>query len=333
MNFNIIKRFKKDKIFKLILFVSLLFLIICLSVFPDKYSKSTFSGISLFAVSVLPSLLPYFFLTALLSRLNVLSYFCNIFDRFTSKCFNLNGYSIYAFLMSVLSGYPVGSKIVYELRFNNLISNSESSRLSLLASTSGPLFIIGAVGCAMFKSKTAGVIIYITHVLSAIFTCLIFRKSGKASQMLKGYEFQSKNDGILYESIYSAVISCLIVGGFVSVFYVISQILIDFKILYPLSLLFSSILAPISTGNEGLALSVGLIEFTNGANILSNIGTNPLTVSLACFIITFGGISGILQSLVFLNRANVKSSFFILGKLIQATIASILCYFFCYIFL
>jgi len=117
------------------------------------------------------------------------------------------------------------------------------------------------------------------------------------------------------------------------VFFVISQILIDFKILYPISLLFSSILAPISSGNEGLALSVGLIEFTNGSKMLSLIGTTPITVSISCFIITFGGISGILQSLVFLNKAKVKSWFFILGKVIQATIASVICYFACYFFL
>ncbi len=328
-----ILRKNKDKFFKIILSLSLLFLIVCLSVFPEKYSKSTFNGITLFAVSVLPSLLPYFFLTAILSRLNVLNLFLTKFNGFTKKIFNINGYSIYAFIMSVLSGYPVGSKIVLELHSNKLINDSESSRLSLLASTSGPLFIIGAVGSAMFENKLAGIIIYITHVLSAVFTCLLFRKLGTSSPMLQGYELSSKSDGVLYESIYSAVISCLIVGGFVSVFFVISQILIDFKILYPLSLLFSSILAPVSTGNEGLSLAVGLIEFTNGSKMLSAIGATPLTISLSCFIITFGGISGILQSLVFLNKANVKSSFFILGKIIQATIAFVLCYFTCYFFL
>ncbi|MBE5743229.1 MAG: hypothetical protein E7358_00735 [Clostridiales bacterium] len=327
------KSINKKKTIKIILSVFLFFLIICLSVFPEKYSKSTFNGISLFAVSVLPSLLPYFFLTAILSRLNVLSCFCKAFDNFTKKVFNLNGYCIYAFLMSILSGYPVGSKIILELHSNRLISDSESSRLSLLASTSGPLFIIGAVGSTMFQNKLAGVIIYITHVLSAILTCLIFRKSGTSSQMISGYEFNDNNDQILYDSVYSSIISCLIVGGFVSVFFVISQILIDFKILYPISLLFSSILAPISSGNEGLALSVGLIEFTNGSKMLSLIGTTPITVSISCFIITFGGISGILQSLVFLNKAKVKSWFFILGKVIQATIASVICYFACYFFL
>lgn len=328
-----ILRKNKDKIYKIILALSILFLILCLSVFPDKYSKSTFNGITLFAVSVLPNLLPYFFLTAILSRINVLGCFCKAFDKLSKKIFNINGYLIYAFLMSILSGYPVGSKIVLELHSNQLISDSESSRLSLLSSTSGPLFIIGAVGSAMFQSKLAGVFIYITHVLSAIITCLIFRNSGKPSKMLDDGNFKSKSEGVLYESIYSAVVSCLIVGGFVSVFFVISQILLDFKILYPISLFFNSILAPISSGNEGLALSVGLIEFTNGSKMLSLIGTTPLTVSLSCFIITFGGISGILQSLVFLNKANVKSSFFMLGKIIQATIAFVLCYFTCYFFL
>ena len=327
-------KFKNRKLLNYALALIILFLIVALSLFPNAYSKATLDGILLWATAVLPSVLPYFFLTALLTRTGVLSSFCNAFTPLTKKVFRLGGISVYAFLTSVLSGYPIGSKIVSDLKEKNAISSGEASRLSLLASTSGPLFIIGAVGNAMFKSKTVGFILYISHVLSAIITAIIFRNAGDKELDYSPALLTEENDNALYEAVYSSVISALIVGGFVSVFFVISEILTDFKILYPLSFLFDAILAPVSTsGGEGQAISVGLIEFTKGSMMLSKIGANSLTVSLSCFLITFGGLSVIFQSLSFLKKAEVNSSFFILGKLVQGVVSFVLCYIICLIFL
>lgn len=324
----------KNKIFTYALALILIFLIVALSIFPNVYSKTTLNGITLWATAVLPSVLPYFFLTALLTKTGVLSGFCNGFSPFTKKVFRLGGISVYAFLTSALSGYPIGSKLVSDLKEKNAISLGEALRLSLLASTSGPLFIIGAVGNAMFQNKAVGFILYLCHILSAIITAIIFRKAGDKELDFAPIFLTEKEDNALYDAIYSSVISALIVGGFVSVFFVISEILTDFKILYPLSLLFDALLTPLnSLGGEGLALSVGLIEFTKGSMLLSQIGTNALTVSLSCFLITFGGLSVILQSISFLKKADVSGKFFVLGKLVQATVSFVLCYFITMIFL
>ena len=98
--------------------------------------------------------------------------------------------------------------------------------------------------------------------------------------------------------------------------------------------LINFIIKPLSpSAEESLAVTVGLIEFTKGAKMLSNIGTTRLTISLANFIITFGGLSVIMQSLAFLKKAKVKTSFFVLGKLVQAVISFITCYLICLAFL
>ncbi len=326
--------FSLQKAVKPTLVISVIFLIIVLAIFPEKYSKSTYSGVLLWAVSVMPSLLPYFFLTAILTKTNSLSSVTYKFTPISYKLFRLQGISFYAFFMSVLSGYPVGSKITADLYQNGLISKGEVKRLSLLCSTSGPLFIIGAVGVNMFFDKTVGFILYLTHVVSAIFTALIFKNKFEAPVQNNSLLLCNQSDNALYECVYSSVISVLVVGGFVSVFFVISEILTDFYVLYPLSTLFNLILTPFSTvGNEAEALSVGIIEFTKGAKMLSNLGATPLTVSLCNFIITFGGISAILQSLAFLKNAEVPAGFFVLGKLIQAIISFTLCYLICLVFL
>ena len=86
------------------------------------------------------------------------------------------------------------------------------------------------------------------------------------------------------------------------------------------------------TLEQSKAFSQGMIEFTKGAKLLSY-KTTPLTVSLTCFLITFGGVSVIAQSLAFLKKANVNSLFFICGKALQAVISFVLCFILCRCFL
>jgi hypothetical protein len=229
--------------------------------------------------------------------------------------------------MSILSGYPIGSRIIYDLHSNGLISDGEAKRTSLLASTSGPLFIIGAVGIGMFNNKLIGFTIYFSHVLSAILTATIFRFcSGEPYYNKMNLNLQ-KTSNILYESIYNSVISVLIVGGFVSIFYVFSQILSDFKILYPLQKLIELVLLPFTKNKEiSSSVAIGIIECTRGCKMLSSIGVNPLTASLSSLIISFGGVSIIMQSLIYLISAKVKPLFFIGGKIIQSLLTFTLSY-------
>ena len=329
---KIVDFFRKISIYKILITVLVIFLILAITLSPEKYIKVSYDGIVLWAVCVLPSLLPYFFLTAILTKLNVLTPFLNKLSFVSKKLFNLNGCAIYAFFMSIISGYPLGSKLTADLYSLNLIDSRDARKMSLLCSTSGPLFIIGAVGTGMFANKTVGLLIFIPHVLSAIIIGLIFRGTStqqKSELLLPLVE----SDNLLYESVYSSVISVIVVGGFVSVFYVISQILVDFNLLMPINFMSGLIFKPFGITQEEIkALSQGVIEFTKGAKLLS-FKTTPLTVSLTCFIITFGGVSVIAQSLAFLKKAKVNSWFFIGGKALQAVIAFTLCFILCSCFL
>ena len=291
---------------------------------PDKFIESSLNGLKLWCFSVLPSLLPFFFLTALLTGLQV---FCQVFsklDKPMRKVFNLSGASFYAFFISVISGYPVGSRTVSDLYLAGAISQGESKRASLLASTSGPLFIIGAVGTATFGNKIYGFILFIVHVLSALLTAFTFRRYGEKSYPFNKPLSFAKTNNLLYESVYSSVISVLMVGGFICVFYVLSDVLFYFKILEPASNFINVILSPFTNLSVGEGFISGLIECTKGCYLLSLQGVTPVTLSLTAFLISFGGFSIIMQSLIHLNKCGIKSGFFILAKLVQATYSFVL---------
>ena len=289
----------------------------------DRYISASLNGIKLWCFSVLPSLLPFFFLTALLTKTEVL---CNVFcktNKLTKTLFYLNGVSFYAFILIALSGYPVGSRTVCDLYLAGAITENEAKKTSILASTSGPLFIVGAVGTAMFNNKYYGIIIYIVHVISAILTAFSFRGKTQNTTRKNSIILNEKTDNILYESIYGSVISVLIVGGLITIFYVITEVLLDFKILTPLINLVNALFKNFNVG-EGFIC--GLIECTKGCYLLSKLPTTPLTLSLSAFLISFGGFSIIVQSLVYLVKAKVKPLFFILGKTVHATYSLILCF-------
>jgi sporulation integral membrane protein YlbJ len=294
---------------------------VSLVVFPDKYVKSCHEGITLWAITVLPSLLPFFFLTTLLTKTGAIERISNKLTPITAFLFRCSGLSAYAFIMSVLSGYPVGSRIVYDLKNQNLIDKDEASRISVLATTSGPLFVIGAVGVGMFGNKVIGIIIYLSHVLSAFFTAIIYRAYGKNTANVN-LMTTTKSFNALYECIYEAVLSSLIVGGFVSIFYVFSQIISDFNLLFPIQSALKLIFIKNNFSKElASAFSLGIIECTRGCKMLSAIPSLKISVALTSSIISFGGISIIMQSIVYLKKANASIKHFLLGKTTQMAIS------------
>ena len=80
----------------------------------------------------------------------------------------------FPFLMSVLSGYPMGAKIVGDLRRSGEISVREAKRLMSFCSTSGPAFLIGAVGTGMLGSGFIGGIIAASHYLGAAVNGMVY---------------------------------------------------------------------------------------------------------------------------------------------------------------
>ena len=64
------------------------------------------------------------------------------------------GPGAFPFIMSVLSGYPMGAKVVGDLKRSGEITLREAKRLMSFCSTSGPAFMAGAVGAGMLGSAS-----------------------------------------------------------------------------------------------------------------------------------------------------------------------------------
>lgn len=146
---------------------------ICLVIFSKENLSATKTGLALWANSVVPALLPFFIATELLAHTNVTEIIGNLLNKYMKPIFNVPGIGAYAFVMGIISGYPVGAKIVTKFRQDGLCTEAEAERLLAFTNNSGPLFIIGTVGITMFGNALIRIIaIYYTFFI--MYNCWIF---------------------------------------------------------------------------------------------------------------------------------------------------------------
>lgn len=334
---------KRHIISDILITLLIFFLIIVLLLNPVHYAKTFLDGLLLFSSSVLPGLFPFMLLTRILTKLNAVKILSKSLNKLMKKIFNSPGIAAYVLIMSNLSGYPIGAKIVGDLYTNQTINDDEAKKIISYSMTSGPVFVIGTVGALLLGNIRAGIIILISHLLSNLITgviiCKILKNKNK-STIIKHTQQENLEhielDKILSDSMYSSVQSILVVGGFISIFYCFSEILFDTHIFdflsFPISKIFNLIgLEPqISRG-----IMSGIVEVTRGIKELSvYFPTYPkLITSIACLLISFSGLSIIMQAKAFLTHTKIKTHFLILSKSVHAILSFIVCYFLCSILL
>lgn len=289
---------------------------------PDLALPAAKKGLALWAGSVVPALLPFFFLTALLSSTGVTERWAKRAERPMRLIFRQSGICFNVFLTSALSGYPVGAKLISELRKKKILGREDATRAACLCSTSGPLFIVGSVGTALFGNPAAGGAIYAAHLVSAVLCGLIFRFYGKTETNESLPVLTEKSANVLYDAAYNSVISVLLVGSFICLFYILADGLSVLGVLRPAERAFSLILRDEASAK---AFVCGLIECTSGCAALAALSRTSLTVSLAAACVSFGGFSVVAQSLLFLGKDCCDRRIFLLSKTVQTVLSFFLC--------
>ena len=329
----------KEKSISIIFILYLFFLVL--------FTKSNFNaakkGITLWANNVVPSLFPFFVAVELLKHTNLIYFLSIKLDKYMKPIFNLPGVASFPFVMGLISGYPVGAKIVSDLYSNNLCTQKEAERMLAFTNNSGPLFIIGTVGCSFYSNTSIGILLLISHILSSICVGIIlgiisriksatnkFTANSRQSASTNNFSSLLQDDikiadlgGILGSAIVSAIKSILMIGGFVTIFSVILSILNNTKILTIISYFISNIFH--INPDYIVGLITGFLEFTNGLYKISTINNKMLSINLilSSFIIGFGGISVTLQVLNIISKNKLSIKTYIFGKLLHGTISAL----------
>lgn len=306
---------------KLILILVITIILGAIVINPEVYITSCLNGIMVWATVVLPALLPFMFFTKTLTELGVADILASKFKLFP-KIFKVPSLAIYVFILSILSGYPVGAKIVADLYESGAISKEEAYKITTFTSNSGPMFILGSVGIGMLASRKLGIIILISHILGALINGLIYRNHKENSTEINK-KIIEKNNLSIGDLMWNTVHSVLIIGGFIALFFVIIEIINNLNIFSPISNLFSKIFN--CDANIFTAIFNGIFEITRGCLDISKLGLSELVSGTLCtFIISFGGLATTMQALVFLKKFDMRFSFFIKQKITHAIFASVI---------
>ena len=232
------------KIKSLFLPIIICMFIILLLLFSSYNISAAKVGLSLWANSVVPSLLPFFIATELLSHTNIISIFGKLLKPIMRPIFNVPGEGAFALLMGIISGYPVGAKIVADLKEKQICSSIEAERLLSFTNNSGPLFILGTVGTGLFLNSDIGLKLLVTHILACLTTGFIFRwwKKNKDSYCRGYYNSYAptilnlNNLGeVLSKSIINSINTIFMIGGFIVLFSIIVSMLYSSHLLVTIS--------------------------------------------------------------------------------------------------
>lgn len=300
------------------------------------------NGLILWATAVVPSLFPFFVSTELLNNTNIVKFLGKILNPIMRPLFDVPGEGAFAFLMGLISGYPVGAKIVSNFIDNGICTKEEAERMLAFTNNSGPLFIIGTVGITLFGSTTIGILLFITHVLACISVGIIlrifsYRKKLSYRGLNRGYSSNDTNNNvsfsslgeILGKSITNSISTILMIGGFVVIFSVIISILNQSHILDILTSFLSPILSIFNFPTELInPFLSGIVELTNGVSLVASTHIKAISINivLCAFLLGFGGFSILLQVFSIISKSRLSIKTYAFGKLLQGIFAAFYTY-------
>ena len=322
---------------------------LCLVLFSRTNLSAAKNGLILWATAVVPSLFPFFVATEMLSYTNVISFLGKWLTPIMRPLFGVPGEASFAFMMGLISGYPVGAKIVSNFVEQGIVTHEEAERMLAFTNNSGPLFIIGTVGVTLFGNTTIGVLLLITHILACISVGIILnictcckRKSNFALPSSKVNivhrhrqnsqksqtnppTFSSLGE-ILGTSIKNATSTILLIGGFVVLFSVVISILNQSHLLDNFSNFCSPVFSVLHiSGDFCKPLLSGIIELTNGVSLVANIPAKNVSINivLCAFLLGFGGLSVLLQVFSIISKNGLSIKKYAYGKLLQGILAAL----------
>lgn len=326
-----------------------LFLVISIISFPQQTFEASLRGLTIWWDVVFPALLPFFITAELLMGFGVVHFLGIMLEPFMRPLFRVPGVGGFVMSMGLASGYPMGAKLTVRLREQELITRVEGERLVAITSTSGPLFMIGAVAVGFFHDVHLGIIIALAHYISALCLGLLMRfhhhqahlpsekqhhgqpetehqliraiKAMHQARMEHGKTFGT----LMGEAVESSVKTLLMIGGFIIMFSVIINLLNLVQFSHLLSMLFSIVLVPLGV-NIGLisSLIAGIFEITLGSQMASQSNPSiPLMhkVAIASSIIAWSGLSVHAQVASMIAKTDIRYTPFLMARAIHGVLA------------
>lgn len=305
---------KKIKTFILTFLFSILTLL--LLTYPLESLAFSLTGLQLWFNKMIPALLPFMILSAIMIHLNLTEVFAKILSPLLTPLLHISANGIYVILTGFLCGFPMGARVIADLYERHKLSYKEASYLLAFCNNIGPVYFISFVLPTLGLQKKAPYLfaIYGLPFLYGIFLrytlyrslseekvpAIVLSAAEKPSALMRSPDtlLDTLDDAIL-----SGLYSIAKLGGYMILFNL-------------LNLLPQVFLPSFSVAGADIRMLCNcFLEITSGINRMGN--TAPLPVLL---FLPFGGLSCLAQTYSMIKETDLSLRSYVLHKLILSGI-------------
>ncbi len=276
--------------------------------FPSYSADGVKKGISLCLESLVPSLYPFMIVTDIFISSKAAEIRSVTVGRLCKFLFRLPASAMPVILLSFIGGLPVGAKMSAELYERGLISKEQCARMLCFCINPGPAFVISAVGVSMLGSQSAGLIIYISLVLSSFIIGVASRFFVSPDENLfiaeKSICNESQTGNMIEKSVIRSSKAVLAVCSWVVAFSCLGELISVFAL---------------GEGMKSFLLCIS--EMTRGC--FTAAGRYPVPIVAA--VIGFSGICGHFQIMGEMKKCFLKYKTFLVCRIINSGLSAVIC--------
>lgn len=136
---------KQDTLYQLLFTALALYLIFLMLRYPALALEYASTGLNLWFVKMVPTLLPFMILSGIMIRMNLTERFVALLHPLLHFIYGTSRNGSYTIVMGFLCGFPMGARIVGELYEQHKLSRAESASLLYFCNNIGPIYFLSYV--------------------------------------------------------------------------------------------------------------------------------------------------------------------------------------------
>lgn len=293
-----------------------LLLIIIILVRPDATFRYAYEGLYQWAAKMVPTLFPFMMISSIMVYSGADLELGNMLGRILKKVYRYSSCGIYAVFMGFFCGFPMGAKVVSDLLENDRLDRPEANTLIAFCNNIGPAYFMGIIMPILHECgyRNAAPFIFGMYGIPAVYGIILSRLHSSQHAL----DQQSQNNAVpktpcahsfsaaLKKSCIDNTQALIVLGGYIT-FTNAFRLLLDFL--------------PISAEQKSILSS--FLEIIGGVQAIY---TTTLMPSQKVFWIMtalcFGGMSCIMQTSSFLEKAGLSIVHYLKHKLIITVISA-----------
>lgn len=287
---------------------------------PAEALEASRSGLNLWFNTLLPTLLPFMILSNFLIQAGLIHSIISLFSPLFNRLLSISPSGTYALIIGFLCGYPMGAKVLSDLKYTGRISKEEAEYLLEFCNNISPSFIITFLVTTQLKDPSLLVpTLVILYGSPTIWGILLNHSYRKKIRLYPGISRNEQDSGeklsfsLIDDCIMDGVATIVKLGGYVMLFAIISGMIKQIPLPYP-----------------GLkAILIGVTEITNGIPEVAGQFAGSARFLTLMILCSFGGLSSIAQTNSVIKSAHLSLGKYVRSKIVISLIAALLAACFC----